>query len=175
MTKEEVRVYLNKMDVSEKTIRDFEEKYDVEVITRLVDESSDPKEAINSIHRYYPELQVEELNKQCDFIAQQIKAGMDSKNGKIQELTEDELSNVAGGGLFDWFSDLSNGWKAVIIGATVGLAVAGLTIGIGAALGCFSAAASSSLAGGSTVIGTALILGGWSGMGAGHTAYSDFH
>ncbi len=123
MTNAEVITNLRKMDIDEKAIQKFDEKYDMEEITRLVDGASNPKEAIDSIHKLYPELQVEELKKQCEFLAQQIKADNDPKNGEVQELTEDELSNVAGGGLFDWFDNLSEGWQTVIKGAVIGVAV----------------------------------------------------
>ncbi len=134
MTNAEVITNLRKMDMDEKAIQYFDEKYDMEELSSLVDQASDPKEAIDAIHKLYPDLQVEELTKQCEFIAQQLKAGNDPKNGEIQELTEDELSNVAGGGLFDWVDDLSDGWKAVVKGAVIGVAVAAAWMVIGGAI-----------------------------------------
>nr|MCR4632145.1 Blp family class II bacteriocin [Treponema sp.] len=124
-----------KMDIDERAIQEFDEKYDMEEISLLVDQASNPEEAIDFIHKLYPELQVEEIKKQCEFIAQQLKAEQDSEKGEIQELTEEELSNVAGGGLFDWFDDLSYGWQCVVKGAVAGVvAAAAVAVVVGATI-----------------------------------------
>ncbi len=170
MTNAEVRARLEKMDVNDKAIQKFDEKYDVEEISRLVEQASDPKEAMEAIHNLYPELQVEELNKRCGFIAQQLKAGNDPENNEIQELSEEELSNVAGGGLFDWYDNLSHEWQCLVVGAAVGLAVAVAATGVGLAFGAAAVAAGTATTlGVDLTLEVALTMGGLTGIFVGCT------
>ena len=121
MTNEEMKQALAKGGVSTADIEKISSKYDAEKITEIVEAASSPKEAFENLHAFYPELEVEALQKQCDFVMEQIEAAMkEKKKNEAVELTEEELENVAGGGFFssigDWFKD---NWKTVAIGAAI--------------------------------------------------------
>lgn len=139
MTNEEMKMEFAKSGVSTADIEKISEKYDAEKITELVEAANTPEEAFVAIHAFYPELEVEALQKQCDFVKEQVEAAMNEQKQKQNvpmELTEDELDNVAGGGFFDsvgsWFK---KNWKAVAIGAAIVVGAALICTGVGAGIG----------------------------------------
>ncbi len=135
MTNEEMKMALAKDGLTAADIEKISEKYDAEKITEIVEAASTPKEAFAAIHAFYPELEVEALQKQCDFVMEQVEAAMNEQKQNVpMELTEEELDNVAGGGFFDsvgsWFK---KNWKQVAVGAA--LIVAGTAL---VAVGCLT-------------------------------------
>ncbi|WP_296686044.1 hypothetical protein [Treponema sp. UBA3813] len=137
MTNEEMKRALTQSGMATAEIEKVSEKYDAEKITELVETANTPEEAFAAIHAFYPELEVEALQKQCDFVKEQVEAALnEQKHNEPMELTEDELDNVAGGGFFDsvgsWFK---NNWKAVAVGAAIVVGTALICTGIGAGAG----------------------------------------
>ena len=137
MTNEEMKMALAKDGLIAAEIEKISEKYDAEKITEIVEAANTPEEAFAAIHAVYPELEVEALQKQCDFVKEQVEAALnEQKHNEPMELTEEELDNVAGGGFFDsvgsWFK---NNWKAVAVGAAIVVGTALICTGIGAGAG----------------------------------------
>ncbi len=146
MTKNELRKCLNDAGMKDEMVNRLEDRFDVEEISRLVDEANTQDQAFEAIHRLYPELKVEALKKQCDFYREEFEKTFKEDRGQNKvELSDDELANIAGGSFFssigNWFQD---NWKAVAIGAAVVVGVALICTGVGAAIG--SAITTSSLA-----------------------------
>ncbi|MBQ9622641.1 MAG: hypothetical protein IJR39_04815 [Treponema sp.] len=114
-------------------IEKVSEKFDAEKITEIVEAASTPKEAMEAIHAFYPELEVEKMQEQMDFVQSQFEAAAKGeKSSETVELTEKELDMVSGGGLGDWFK---KNWKTVAVVAAITVGAA-LTCGVmGAALG----------------------------------------
>ena len=89
MTNEEMKRALEKGGVAEADIEKISDKFDAEKITELVEAASTPKEAMEALHAFYPELEVEALQKQCDFVMEQVEAAMKGQeNAEPMELTE---------------------------------------------------------------------------------------
>jgi len=139
MTNEEMKMALTKDGLTAADIEKVSEKFDAEKITEIVEAASTPKEALEALHAFYPELEVEALQKQCDFVMEQVEAAMNEQKQKQNvpmELTEEELDNVAGGGFFDsvggWFK---KNWKKVAIGAAIVVGAALICTGVGAGIG----------------------------------------
>ena len=137
MTNEEMKRALAQSGMATAEIEKVSDKYDAEKITELVETANTPEEAFAALHAVYPELEVEALQKQCDFVKEQVEAALnEQKHNEPMELTEDELDNVAGGGFFDsvgsWFK---NNWKAVAIGAAIVVGAALICTGVGAGIG----------------------------------------
>ena len=137
MTNEEMKQALAQGGIATADIEKVSDRFDAEKITELVEEANTPEEAFAVIHEFYPELEVEALQKQCDFVKEQVEAALnEQKHNEPMELTEDELDNVAGGGFFDsvgnWFK---NNWKAVAVGAAIVVGTALICTGIGAGAG----------------------------------------
>ena len=137
MTNEEMKRALEKGGVAEADIEKVSDRFDADKITELVEAANTPEEAFAAIHAVYPELAVSELEKQCDFMREQLEATMkEQKKSETVELSEDELENVAGGGLFDsiggWFKD---NWKKVAVGAAIVVGAALICTGVGAGIG----------------------------------------
>lgn len=171
MTNAEYRTILEKNGVSAEDIKKIQGKFDAEKITETVEKAISPQEAFKALHDLYPELKVEELKKQSDFMMGQIAAAVEEaqKKGTI-ELTTEELDSVAGGGIFsdigNWFK---NNWKTILVGAAIivaGAACTALMLGAGGAL----------LSGVSAVLfGTDTFLGGAAfGASVGMTAGAVF-
>ena len=119
MTNEEMKTIMTNAGIAEKEIERIDESYDFGKITEIIDEAHNPKEAFENIHRFYPELEVEKMQEQCDFIQNQVEAAFKGEESKIPlELTEEELDMVAGGGLFSWISD---NWRKVTTAAILGV------------------------------------------------------
>ena len=152
---------LAKTGVATADIEKISDKFDAEKITEIVEDSSNPKEAFEALHAFYPELEVEAMQKQCDFVVEQLEAAMkEKKQGEPMELTEDELENVAGGGWFsDWFNGLSSGWKKVVVGAAIVVGAALVCTGVGAAIG-------SQIVVAGTMVGTEIVAVTMAGTGA---------
>ena len=168
MTNEEMKKALTKDGVAEADIEKISEKFDAEKITEIVDGASNSKEAFEALHNFYPELEVEKLQEQCDFVMEQVEAAMkDHKQNEPVELTEDELENVAGGGLFDsiggWFKD---NWKTVAVGAAIAVGVALICTGAGALAG-FALAADAALFHAGVAVGSYMATGAAYGAIAG--------
>lgn len=174
MTNEEMKEMLVKGGATVADVEKAQEKFDADKITEIVEAANSPKEAFENLHAFYPELEVEKLQEQCDFIMEQVEASLkEEKSTEPMELTEDELENVAGGGFWgsvgNWFK---KNWKAVAIGAAVAVGVALIATGVGAAVG---AAALSTLPSANAVAALALVgltYGSAAGVvaGAGTTA-----
>ena len=181
MTNEEMKQVLAKGGVAEADIEKVSDKFDAEKITELVEAASTPKEALEALHAFYPELEVEALQKQCDFVMEQVEAAMKGQrqeNAEPMELTEEELDNVAGGGFFDsvggWFK---KNWKKVAIGAAIVVGAALVCTGVGAAVGaCITSSALTTVTTGATsfmyveVVTTAAATGALIGAGVGTAA-----
>ena len=141
MTNEEMKRALEKGGVAEADIEKVSDRFDADKITELVEAANTPEEAFAALHAVYPELEVESLQKQCDFVKEQVEAALnEQKQSEPMELTEDELDNVAGGGFFDsvggWFK---KNWKAVAIGAAIVVGAALICTGVGAGIGAIVA------------------------------------
>ncbi len=133
MTNEEMKMALAKGGVTAADIEKVSEKFDAEKITEIVEAASTPKEAMEALHAFYPELEVEALQKQCDFVMEQVEAAMKGQeNAEPMELTEEELDMVSGGGIGDWFK---KNWKKVAIGAAIVVGAALICTGVGAGIG----------------------------------------
>ena len=126
MTNVEVKKIMKESGLSSEDIKNFQNKFDAEKITEVVNNASCASEAFKAINELYPDLKVEELKKQSDFMMGQIAAAVEEakKKGPV-ELSTEELENVAGGGFFsdvgNWFK---NNWKTILVGAAVVVAVA---------------------------------------------------
>ena len=133
MTNEEMKKALAKNGVAEAEIEKVSDKFDAEKITELVEAASTPKEALEALHAFYPELEVEKMQEQMDFVQSQFEAAAKGeKSSESIELTEEELDMVSGGGFGDWFK---RNWKKVAIGAAIVAGAALVCTGIGAAAG----------------------------------------
>ena len=172
MTNEEMKMEFAKSGVAEADIEKISEKYDAEKITELVEAASTPKEALEALHAFYPELEVEKMQEQMDFVQSQFDAAAKGeKSGETVELTEEELDMVSGGGLGDWFK---KNWKKVAIGAAIVVGAALICTGVGAAVGtCITSSALTAVATGATsfmyveVVTTAAATGALIGAGVG--------
>ena len=133
MTNEEMKMALTKDGLTAADIEKVSEKFDAEKITEIVEAASTPKEALEALHAFYPELEVEKMQEQMDFVQSQFDAAAKGeKSGETVELTEKELDMVSGGGLGDWFK---KNWKKVAIGAAIVVGAALICTGVGAGIG----------------------------------------
>ena len=133
MTNEEMKMALAKDGLIAADIEKVSEKFDAEKITEIVEAASTPKEALEALHAFYPELEVEKMQEQMDFVQSQFDAAAKGeKSGETVELTEKELDMVSGGGLGDWFK---KNWKKVAIGAAIVVGAALICTGVGAGIG----------------------------------------
>ncbi|MBR4598648.1 MAG: hypothetical protein IKO39_01185 [Treponema sp.] len=133
MTNEEMKMALAKDGLTAADIEKVSEKYNAEKITEIVEAASTPKEALEALHAFYPELEVEKMQEQMDFVQSQFDAAAKGeKSGETVELTEKELDMVSGGGLGDWFK---KNWKKVAVGAAIVVGTALVCTGVGAAIG----------------------------------------
>lgn len=147
MTKEELRTVLIQNGVSTTDYEKIEDKVDVSKITEIVEEASNPEEAFEALHAFNPALEVEQLQKQCEFVAEQVRESTKQNGTGTIELTDQELDSVSGGGLFDWFSGLSSTWKGVVVGVAVGAVCVIALAGVGVAVGVGLAVKGAALAG----------------------------
>ena len=133
MTNEEMKKALAKDGLTAAEIEKVSEKYDAEKISEIVEAANTPKEALEALHAFYPELEVEKMQEQMDFVQSQFDAAANGeKSGETVELTEKELDMVSGGGIGDWFK---KNWKKVAIGAAIVVGTALVCTGVGAAIG----------------------------------------
>ncbi|WP_296321871.1 hypothetical protein [Treponema sp. UBA3813] len=155
MTNEEMKMALAKGGVSTADIEKVSDKFDAEKITEIVETASTPKEALEALNAFYPELEIEKMQEQMDFVQSQFEAAVKGeKSGEAVELTEEELDNVAGGGFCDWWS---RNWKTVAIGAAILAGTVLICTGVGAIAGSFVTASAASAAAGT---GATLVEGG---------------
>lgn len=140
MTNEEMTTFLARNGIAAADIEKIQETIDIEKISYIVEAASSPESAFEAIHAFYPDLEVEELQKQCDFVLKQVELSMKEQNNMAAiELTEDELEMVSGGGLFDsigtWFKE---NWRAVAVTASIAagaiLVASGAGVLVGAAV-----------------------------------------
>ena len=173
MTNEEMKRALANGGVSTAEIENVSDRFDAEKITEIVEAASTPKEAMEALNAFYPELEVEALQKQCDFVMEQVEAAMKGQeNAEPMELTEEELDMVSGGGIGDWFK---KNWKKVAIGAAIVVGAALICTGVGAGIGacitgsliCGTMTASGAIVG---VYGTMAATGAPIGAGVGAAA-----
>jgi len=133
MTNEEMKMALAKDGLIAAEIEKVSDKFDAEKITELVEAASTPKEALEALHAFYPELEVEKMQEQMDFVQSQFEAAAKGeKSSEAVELTEEELDMVSGGGLGDWFK---KNWKKVAVGAAIVVGAALIATGVGAVVG----------------------------------------
>ncbi len=162
MTNMEMKTILEKNGLSAADVEKISGKYDAEKITELVESSACPREAFEKIHQFYPEVEVAELEKQMDFVQSQLEAAWNTENKEeVQELSENELDMVAGGGFFSWISD---NWQKVAVGVTTGILCAA-TCGVGGML--LGAGLACAFVGTSAAITAGGIIGGCVGAGVG--------
>ena len=168
MTNAELKKIMEGSGLSAEEISKFQAKFDAEKISEVVNNASCASEAIKALHELYPELKVEELKKQSDFMMGQIAAAVEEnkKKGPL-ELSTEELENVAGGGFFsdvgNWFK---NNWKTILVGAAVVVAVAAATALTVGAFGAVVSGVSAVIFGTDTFLAGAA-FGASVGMGAG--------
>ncbi|MBQ3825145.1 MAG: hypothetical protein II811_03305, partial [Spirochaetaceae bacterium] len=79
MTNEEMKRALANGGVSTTEIEKVSDRFDAEKITELVETANTPEEAFAVIHAAYPELEVEALQKQCDFVKEQVEAALNEQ------------------------------------------------------------------------------------------------
>jgi len=143
MANTEMKKIWKDLGLTDEGVKKMEERYDLDLMKEIVGAAKTPKEAFENLHAVYPELEVSEMEKKCDFYKDQIDQCLKEKAVEKSELSDSELESVAGGGFFssigDWFCD---NWKAVAISAAIvvgTVATAGaLGAGIGAVAGVFS-------------------------------------
>lgn len=82
MTNPEMEAILTKGGISAEDVEKISGKFDVEKITEIVEASSSPKDAFEAIHSFYPELEVEKLQAQMDFVKDQIDSAISEQNKK---------------------------------------------------------------------------------------------
>ena len=121
MTNEKMKDMLTKCGFAPSDVEKVSENYDVERISQIVEAAVSPESAFRAIHAFYPELEVESLQKQCDFIMEQVSSSIKEKHPEaVMELTDDELNHVSGGGFFDsigsWFQE---NWREVAVAASI--------------------------------------------------------
>ncbi len=141
MTNEEMRTVLAQSGFAVAEIDKIQEKFDADKITEIVEGAANPKEAFESIHAFYPEIEVSKLEEQMNFVQDQLEAAFKAQDKhETVELTENELELVSGGGFFSWIKD---NWKKVVVGAAVvvvAAAATAVTLGVaGAACGAVGA------------------------------------
>ena len=73
MTNEKIKEVLKNGGVSTADIEKIQRKFNLEKITEIVDVASSPVEAFNSLHKVYPELEIEKLDEECKFVIDQIQ------------------------------------------------------------------------------------------------------
>ena len=133
MTNEEMKMALAKDGLTAADIENVSEKYNAEKITEIVEAANTPKEALEALHAFYPELEVEKMQAQMDFVQSQFDAAAKGeKSSEAVELTEEELDMVSGGGIGDWFK---KNWKKVAVGAAIVVGAALIATGVGAVVG----------------------------------------
>ena len=132
MTNNEMKSILVKSGFAEEAAEKATKKFDAEKISDIIDAAHSPAEAFKNLHDFYPELEVDKLQEQCDFIQSQFEASMNgNKEMATFELSEKELDMVSGGGIGDWFN---RNWKEVITGAVLTV-VGGIVTTVGVVTG----------------------------------------
>ena len=132
MTNNEMKSILVKSGFAEEAAERATKKFDAEKITDIIEATSSPEEAFKKLHDFYPELEVEKLQEQCDFIQEQLEVSMNGNNEKaVFELSEKELDMVSGGGFGDWFR---RNWKQIVTGAVLTV-VGGIATTVGVVTG----------------------------------------
>ena len=142
MINEKLKELMEQSGVPQAQIQEIQEKYDFDKIYEIINSSENPKEALEKVNAFYPDLEVAKMQEQMDFIQSQIEAAAHGEKTEIPiELTEDELDSVVGG---SWLGDWLQGTARVVVTAVImtGLcaatgAVAGGTFGgpVGAVIG----------------------------------------
>lgn len=133
MTNTEMKAVLKNAGVAVEDIAKIQENYDVERISMIVEAASNPKSAFNAIHAFYPELEVEKLQEQMDFVQEQLQA--DSKENQKDNI-KNELYDIFVCGFFDSIKNFfQNNWKAVVLGAAIVVGAALIGTGLGAIIG----------------------------------------
>ena len=132
MTNNEMKSILVKSGFAEEAAEKATKKFDAEKISDIIDAAHSPEEAFKKLHDFYPELEVEKLQEQCDFIQEQLEVSMNGNNEKaVFELSEKELDMVSGGGFGDWFR---RNWKQIVTGAVLTV-VGGIATTVGVVTG----------------------------------------
>ena len=172
MTNAEIKETFGKMGVSSEDTAKFLAKFDAEKITEIVEAADTQDEAFEKLHEYYPELEVEKLKHQVNFMREQVETAAKEQNKQEPiALSEAELENVAGGGFWgdvgNWFK---SNWKAIAVGAAIVVGAALIGTGIGAAIGSTMigwVAISSGVYVMGALTATGALIGGGIGLGVG--------
>jgi hypothetical protein len=129
MTNEEMKTIYANAGLAEADIKKIDVKYDFGKVTEIIEAAHNPKEAFESIHAFYPELDVEKMQEQMDFIQDQINAAFNGEKTEVPlELTEKELDMVTGGGSIGAW--LGQNWRRVTAAAVAGV-IAGAACAVG--------------------------------------------
>lgn len=138
MTKDDFKTEMQKTGISPAV---------TEKLSEIIESSDTPCEAMNRVHAFCPQFEIDELQKQFDLVSQQAGfSGCEFSEGTF-ELTEDELDCVTGGwcGWKNIFSaalhivaemavdSLLAGGVGVVCGGSVGAVIgmaAGATVGL---------------------------------------------
>ncbi len=153
MTNTELKTILETKGFSTTDLEKIDTCCDAEKITEVVESSNSPKEAFEKIHELYPEIEVAEMEKELDFIQDQLEASWKKAKSEGElELSENELDMVAGGGFFSWMED---NWKNLVLAAGISLVCAGTL----ASFGLLAGTAVAIGIGASASMGTAGIVG----------------
>lgn len=138
MTNTEMKAVLKNAGVAVEDIAKIQENYDVERISMIVEAASNPKSAFNAIHAFYPELEVEKLQEQMDFVQEQLQS--DEKENQKEDIKK-ELYNIFVCGFFDSIKNFfQSNWKAVAVGAAIVVGAALIGTGVGAIIGAAAGA-----------------------------------
>jgi hypothetical protein len=157
MTNEEMKTIYANAGVAEADIEKIQEKYDFDKINEIIETAHNPKEALERINAFYPELEVSQMQEQMDFIHSQIEAASHGEKTEVSiELTEDELDNVVGG----WWGGT---WRKVALTAVTVVVCAAVGVIAGGLIGC--------AAGPAGAIAGAIIGGGAAGYFGGKWAW----
>ena len=134
MTNAEMKKSLKQLGVKDADIKKVEKDLDAEKLSVAVEKAKSPDEAIKAIAKACPSINAKELKKRYEFVSgQSAEVNKEVKKlKKPMQLTGDELENVAGGSIGDWFS---KNWKGILIGLAVGLVVGAVTGGAGLFVG----------------------------------------
>ena len=102
MTNEEIKEVLVSSGVSAAEIEKIQGKFNLEKITEIVEAASSPDEAFSSLHKFYPELEIEKLHEECNFVVDQIQIShrkAASWRGVIFGVTVDFCASSCAGGI----------------------------------------------------------------------------
>jgi hypothetical protein len=72
MTNEKIKEVLTNSGVPAKEVEKIQGRFNLAKITEIVEAASSPDEAFTSLHDFCPELEIEKLHEECNFVVDQI-------------------------------------------------------------------------------------------------------